>query len=482
MRGETKLGLTFDDVLLIPMASSVHPHDVDLKTKLTKKIDMNIPLVSAAMDTVTEYKTAIVMAQQGGIGIIHRNMSPEEQAEQVSKVKRSEIWVITNPVTVSPEDTLAKIFELKKLHNFSSFPVVSKGKLVGIVTNRDLRFETNFKKKVNEVMSKDLITVNKEVKMEKAKQIMHEHRIEKLPIVNSKNELKGLITTADIKKSAENPNALKDAKGRLKVGAAIGPGDFDRVKKLIEQDTDVFVIDTAHGHAKSVVQGVRKLKNNFNIQVIAGNAATAEAVHDLISAGADAVKVGVGPGAICTTRVITGAGMPQFTAIQDCAKAAEKSKVPIIADGGLRYSGDIAKAIGAGASSVMIGSIFAGTDETPGRTVYLNNRKFKQYRGMGSISAMTKDEGARDRYFQKETMDVKKLVPEGIEGIVPYKGSLKEMIYQLLGGVQAGMGMVGAHNISEMQKKAKFVRVTNAGLKEGHPHDINITEEAPNYP
>ena len=482
MRDKTKLGLTFDDVLLIPGASSVHPHDVNLKTKLTKKIDLNIPLVSAAMDTVTEYQTAIIMAQQGGIGIIHRNMSPEDQAKQVRKVKTSEVWVISNPVTVSPEDTLAKIFELKKIHNFSSFPVVSNGKLVGLVTNRDLRFENNFKKKVNEVMSKDLITVNKEVSMEKAKQILHEHRIEKLPIVNSKGALKGLITTADIKKNVQNPNSLKDSKGRLKVGAAIGPDDFKRVEKLIEQDTDVLVVDTAHGHAKSVVQGVRKLKNNFKVQVIAGNVATAKATEDLISAGADAVKVGVGPGAICTTRVVTGAGMPQFTAIQDCSKAAEKYKVPIIADGGLRYSGDIAKAIGVGAKSVMIGSIFAGTDETPGRTVYLNNRKFKQYRGMGSIGAMTKDEGARDRYFQKDTIETKKLVPEGIEGIVPYKGSLKEMIYQLLGGLQAGMGMVGAHNIVEMRKKAKFVRVTNAGLKEGHPHDINITEEAPNYP
>ncbi len=482
MRDKQKLGLTFDDVLLIPRASSVHPHDVDLKTKLTTKINLNIPLVSAAMDTVTEYQTAIVMAQQGGIGIIHRNMSPEDQAKQVRKVKRSEVWVITNPVTVSPNDSLEKIFELRNTHQFSSFPVIANGKLVGLVTNRDLKFEKSNNKKVKDIMTKKLITVNKEVNIEKAKQILHEHKIEKLPIVNSKNQLKGLITTADIEKSVQNPRALKDKKGRLKVGAAIGPNDFDRVEKLIEQETDVLVIDTAHGHAKSVIQGVRKIKKNFKVQVIAGNAATAEATYDLISAGADAVKVGVGPGAICTTRVITGAGMPQFTAIQDCAKAAEKSKVPIIADGGLRYSGDIAKAIGAGASSVMIGSIFAGTDETPGRTVYLNNRKFKQYRGMGSIGAMTQNEGARDRYFQKDTIDAQKLVPEGIEGIVPYKGSLKEMIYQLLGGVQAGMGLVGAHNIAEMQKKAKFVRITNAGLREGHPHDINITEEAPNYP
>lgn len=481
MPEKMKMGLTFDDVLLIPRASSVLPHEVSLKTHLTKKLTMNIPLLSAAMDTVTEFKTGIVMAQHGGIGIIHRNMTPEQQAEQVEKVKRSEVWVISDPSTVSPDDTLEKVFELKSRHNFSSFPVVSNGKLVGIITNRDIAFEKNLNRKVREIMTKDLVTVDKAVSMEKAKEILHKHRIEKLPVVDSNGKLKGLITITDIDKSEKNPNALKDKKGRLVVGAAVGPLDIKRVEKLVEAETDVIVVDTAHGHSKNVVNGVKNIKKNFDIQVIAGNITTKEAVNDLHSAGADAVKVGVGPGAICTTRVVTGVGMPQITAIMECTKAAEKYKLPVIADGGIRYSGDITKAIAAGASSVMIGSIFAGTDETPGRLIYLNNRRFKQYRGMGSIGAMCASEGARDRYFQKET-EQKKLVPEGIEGIVPYKGSLADMVHQLTGGLRSGMGLCGAKDIPTLQKNAKFIRVTPAGLREGHPHDVTITEEAPNYP
>jgi len=475
-----RLALTFDDVLLIPQKSSVLPREVDLKTKLTKKINLNIPLVSAAMDTVTEHKTAIALAQQGGIGIIHKNMPPEKQAMEVRKVKRAEFFIVTNPYTINPNTTIKEILELKSLHNISSFPVVEKEKVVGIITSRDLRFVENLNLKAKDVMSKDLITAEPKISVKEAKKILFKHRIEKLLLVDKQGKLKGMITSKDIQRSEEFPNAVKDKKGRLLVGAAIGPKDFDRAKLLVEADVDVLVIDTAHGHSKNVINAVKKIKKMFpEIQLIAGNVATAEGTKALINAGADAVKVGVGPGAICTTRVVTGVGVPQITAIMECYKAA-KDRVPIIADGGIRYSGDITKALAAGASTVMLGSLFAGCDETPGRIIYLYNRKFKQYRGMGSIGAMML--GSKDRYMQSEIKSPDKLVPEGIEGVVPYKGSIKEVIYQLLGGVKSGFGFIGAKSIKELRKKAKLIQITQASLKESHPHGVLITEEAPNYP
>lgn len=474
-------GLTFDDVLLVPQASKTLPGDVLLKSKLTKKIDINIPLVSAAMDTVTEEATAIAMAKDGGIGIIHKNLSAEEQAAKVAKVKRAEYWVITKPITVYPDDPVEKLFSIELENDISSFPVVEKnGNLAGIVTSRDLRFEDhNSKKKAKEIMTKDLITSDIKVSLEKAREIMHKNRVEKLPLVDGTGKLTGLITITDILNRTKYPNALRDKKGRLMVGAAVGPSDDKRIEALIKAEADIIVVDTAHGHSKMVVDSVKKIKKKYDVQLIAGNVATAEATKDLISAGADAIKVGVGPGAICTTRVISGVGVPQITAIKECAQAAEKSKTPIIADGGVKYSGDIVKAIAAGASSVMIGSLFAGCDETPGRVIYLNNRKFKQYRGMGSLGAMKK--GSKDRYFQKGLGDAK-LVPEGIEGIVPFKGKISEMVYQLLGGVRSGMGLVGAGDINALRTKSKMVKITSAGLKESHPHDVTITEQAPNYP
>ncbi|MFH1256273.1 MAG: IMP dehydrogenase [Candidatus Diapherotrites archaeon] len=470
--------LTFDDVLLVPAKSEVLPIEVELKTKLTKTISLNIPLLSSAMDTVTESETAIVMAQHGGIGIIHRNMSAERQAEEVGKVKRSEYWIIREPTTISPDAKIADLFIIKKKVGVSSFPVTENGKLVGIVTNRDLQFEENSKKLVKEIMAKKLITVDKEVSMENAMEILHQNRIEKLPIVDAHGKLKGLITATDIQKRQMHPNANKDKQGRLIVGAAIGPKDSERAKKLVEAEVDVLVVDTSHGHSKNVLIGVKSLSKEFSVPIIAGNIATAEAAHDLISAGADAVKCGIGGGAICTTRIIAGVGVPQITAIMDCAEAAEKYNVPVIADGGIRYSGDITKAIAAGADSVMIGSLFAGCEETPGKTIFLNNRKFKQYRGMGSLSAMV--EGSKERYFQGMIEEKNKLVPEGVEGVVPYKGTLEEVIYQLLGGVRSGMGLAGAKNIGAL-KKAKMIKISKAGLKESHPHDITVTEEAPNY-
>jgi len=484
METDKKIGLTFDDVLLVPNASSVLPKDVSLKTKLTKKLPLNIPLVSAAMDTVTESRTAIAMAQQGGIGIIHKNLSIEKQAEKVKKVKNAEFWIITEPVTISPTTTLKEIFETIRAKNVSSFPVVENGKLVGIVTKRDFLFEDNLQKKAKDIMTpkQKIVYVKKMLSLDEAKEILHKHRLEKLPIIDDKGNLKGLITITDIKNREKYPEALRDKHGRLMVGAAIGPAEKDipRLKALIDAEVDVVIVDTSHGHSKMVVDAVKKIKKEFDIELIAGNVATAQATKDLISAGADAIKVGVGPGAICTTRIISGVGVPQFTAIMDCAKAAEKTKTPIIADGGIKYSGDITKAIAAGASSVMIGSLFAGCEETPGKVVYMYNRKFKQYRGMGSISAMK--EGSKDRYFQGDVEEKGKLVPEGIEGIVPYKGNLQEVIYQLLGGVRSGMGLVGAKNIEDLRKKTKWIRITKAGMKESHPHDIIITDEAPNYP
>lgn len=469
-------GLTFDDVLLVPASSKVLPSGVSLKAKLTRKISLNIPLASAAMDTVTEANTAIAMAQEGGIGIIHRNLAPEVQAEHVEKVKRSESWVVVNPLTVSPEQRLADILALRHEHGILTFPVVKNGKLIGIVTNRDIRFEKNVNRKISDLMTKKLVTVDHIAGIDEAKKILHKNRIEKLPIVDKNGKLKGLITMTDIEKRERHPNSNKDREGRLIVGAAVGPNDTDRIEKLVGADVDVIVVDTAHGHSKGVVEGVRRIKKGYgNVQVIGGNIATAEAAKALIGAGADAVKVGVGPGAICTTRVISGVGVPQITAIADAAKAA--GKFPVIADGGIKFSGDITKAIAAGASCVMVGSMLAGCDETPGRIIYLNNRKYKQYRGMGSLEAMQK--GSASRYFQSEG---DKLVPEGVEGVVPYKGTIGEIVHQLMGGLRSGMGYCGCETIAALRTKAKMVRITAAGMKESHPHGVMITEEAPNYP
>jgi IMP dehydrogenase len=481
MAGNNKIleALTFDDVLLLPAKSSVLPSEAELKTNLTKKIPLNIPILSAAMDTVTEYATAIALAQNGGIGIIHKNMSIEEQFNEVRKVKTSEYWIVPNPITVSPEDSLAHLMHLRDEKGINSFPVVEHEKLIGIVTNRDMLFETNYSKKVNKIMTKDLITVNKKVELEEARKILHKNKIEKLPIIDKKGKLTGLITVTDIMKRGTNPNASRDKKGRLLVGAAVGPKDFERVKQLIEAEVDVIVVDTAHGHSMNVIEGVQKIKKDYEIELIAGNVATKKATQDLIKAGANAVKVGIGPGAICTTRVIAGVGVPQITAIKECSSIAKKTGTPIIADGGIKYSGDIVKALAAGASTVMLGSMFAGCEETPGKTVFLNNRKFKQYRGMGSAGAMMK--GSKDRYFQSEVKEASKLVPEGIEGIVPFKGKIEEVIYQMCGGLRSGMGLVGAKNIKELHSKTEMIKITAAGLKESHPHTIKITEEAPNY-
>ncbi len=474
-----KQALTFDDILLVPGASNVLPKDANLKTRITKKLKINIPLVSAAMDTVTESKIAIAIAREGGIGIIHKNLDAESQASEVNKVKRSEFLIVSNPLCINPTDSLQKVFELQKTNGIGSFPVIKNNKLVGIVTQRDIAFESDFAKKVSEIMTKDVISINHKPSADEAKEILHKYRIEKLPIVNKKGEITGMLTATDIRKQELFPTSAKDKKGRLLVGAAVGVNDVARIEKLIETDVDVLVVDTAHGHSKGVVEAVKRYKKEFDIQLIAGNVATAEAVHDLASAGADAVKVGVGPGAICTTRIISGVGVPQFTAILDCSEAGEKYKVPIIADGGIKYSGDIVKALAAGASSVMLGSLFAGCEETPGRTVFLYNRKFKQYRGMGSLGAMEK--GGKERYFQGDVVDSNKLVPEGVEGIVPYKGMISETVFQLLGGLRSGMGMVGAKDIEALRKNTKWVKITAAGSKESHPHDINITEESPNY-
>ena len=474
-----KQALTFDDILLVPGASKVLPKDAILETRITKKLKINIPLVSAAMDTVTESRTAIAIAREGGIGIIHKNLDAESQAATVNKVKRSEFLIVSNPLCISPTDSLQKVFELQKTKGIGSFPVIKNNKLVGIVTQRDLAFESNLARKVSEIMTKNVISINHEPTADEAKEILHKHRIEKLPIVNKKGEISGMLTATDIRKQELFPNSAKDKKGRLLVGAAVGVNDIARIEKLIETDVDVLVVDTAHGHSKGVVEAVKNYKKEFDIQLIAGNVATPEAVHDLASAGVDAIKVGVGPGAICTTRIISGVGVPQFTAVLECSKAAEKYNVPIIADGGIRYSGDIVKALAAGASSVMLGSLFAGCEETPGRTIFLYNRKFKQYRGMGSLGAMQK--GSKERYFQGDVEDSSKLVPEGVEGIVPYKGMISEMVFQLLGGLRSGMGMVGAKDIEALRKNTKWVKITAAGVKESHPHDINITEESPNY-
>jgi IMP dehydrogenase len=477
-----EVGLTFDDISLIPAYSDVIPSEINVSTYLTRNIIINIPLVSAAMDTVTESALGIAIAREGGIGIIHRAMPIKVQASEVDKVKKSESGMIQDPITVSPNDKLFKALHLMSKYKISGVPVTKGPKLVGILTNRDLRFETNLNRDVSELMTeKKVITSHIGTSLEDAQKIMHEHRIEKLPIVDDDFNLKGLITIKDIEKKRKYPNACKDELGRLRVGAAIGVGKegLERVHALVEANVDIIVIDTAHGHSASVIETIRQLKKGYpDINVIAGNVATGEGTKDLINAGADAVKVGVGPGSICTTRIITGAGIPQITAIRKCVEAAKGSGVPIIADGGIRFSGDIAKAIAAGANSVMIGSLLAGTDESPGELIFFQGRSYKLYRGMGSLEAMKS--GTKDRYLQAD-IEEKKLVPEGVEGRVPYKGSLSASIYQLTGGLKSGMGYCGCRNIEELRSKANFIRITLSGYKESHVHDVVITKEAPNY-
>lgn len=475
--------LTFEDVLLVPAKSKVLPRHADVSTQLTKKIRLNIPLVSAAMDTVTESKTAIIMARHGGLGFIHKNMSVDEQVREVHQVKKSESGMVVDPLTLLPDQTLAEAMELKKRHKISGMPVTKNGKLVGILTNRDLRFERDLSKKVSEVMTKDrLITVTEKVTLEEAKDLLHKYRIEKLLVVDRKNNLKGLITVKDIEKTVKFPLAVKDELGRLRVGAAVSVGDdaLMRAKALVEAGVDVIAVDTAHGHSQLVLDTVARLKKKFGgLEVIGGNVATTEAALDLIAAGADAIKVGIGPGSICTTRIVTGVGVPQITAILNCVKVAHKAGVPVISDGGVKYSGDVMKALAAGASSIMLGSLFAGTDEAPGEIILYQGRSYKVYRGMGSLSAMR--QGSRDRYFQADELQENKLVPEGIEGRVPYKGPLADSIYQVVGGVRSGMGYLGCKTITEVHKMAKFLRISQAGLRESHVHDVIITQEAPNY-
>jgi len=478
------LTLTFDDVLLLPAQTAVLPRDVDVRTQLSRTIAMNIPLVSAAMDTVTGADTAISMAREGGIGIIHRNMSIERQATEVDKVKKSESGMIVDPVTMRPHQKISEVLAVMQRYRISGVPIVGDGKkLVGIVTNRDLRFETNLDQEVSEVMTKEnLVTALEGITLEESKILLHENRIEKLLVVNEKGELRGLITIKDIMKIKKFPNACKDRLGRLRVGAAVGVGpDRDaRVEALVKAGVDVIAVDSAHGHADGVLESVRVIKKRFpDMDVIAGNVATAAGARDLCRAGADAVKVGVGPGSICTTRVVAGVGVPQISAVMECAKVAREFGVPIVADGGIKYSGDVVKALAAGANSVMIGSLFAGTDESPGETILYQGRTYKVYRGMGSLGAMK--DGARDRYFQGDIEEDVKLVPEGIEGRVPYKGPLAQSVYQLVGGLRAGMGYVGCINLDELREKARFIRITSAGLRESHVHDVIITKEAPNY-
>jgi len=494
---DIKEGLTFDDVLLLPAYSEILATEVDIKSKLTREIELNIPLVSSAMDTVTEAKTAIVMASEGGIGIIHRNMGIAEQAQEVEKVKKFESGMIINPITARPDWKLIDVLLLMQKHNISGVPVTDdNGRLAGILTNRDIRFEKNLDLTVKEVMTKEnLVTVPEGITLEKGKELLHKHKIEKLLVVDKKGKLKGLITLKDIEKAEKYPNAVKDELGRLRVGAAVGVGDeeLERAGELIEAGVDIICVDTAHGHSKGVLEQIRKIKKQHpKCQLIAGNVATAEGTKALIEAGADAVKVGIGPGSICTTRVVAGVGVPQITAIAECAKAAKADGVPIIADGGIKYSGDVTKALAVGAHTVMIGSLFAGTDESPGEMILYQGRSYKVYRGMGSLGAML--EGSARRYGQKVSWEdilskpdefsgisLGKLVPEGIEGRVPYRGPLSASIYQLVGGLRSGMGYCGCKTIEELHQKAKFIRITSAGLRESHVHDVIITREAPNY-
>lgn len=472
-------GLTFDDVLLIPGESSVLPKNVDVRTRFTNQISLNIPLVSAGMDTVTTARLAIAMAREGGIGVIHKNMTIEEQAMEVDRVKRSENGVITDPICLPPDRSIADALAIMERYHISGVPITVKGKLVGILTNRDLRFETDFTKPIHEAMTKEnLITAPEGTTLEQAKDILRRHRVEKLPLLSKDGYLRGLITIKDIQKTLQYPDSSKDPRGRLRVAAAVGTSadTLERVFELVHAGVDAIVVDTAHGHNIHVSEMVRAIKARHDVDVIAGNVATGEATEALIQAGADAVKVGIGPGSICTTRIIAGIGMPQVTAIYLAAKAAKKHNIPIIADGGIKYSGDIVKALAAGADSVMVGSLFAGTEESPGEIEIYQGRSFKVYRGMGSLAAMK--DGAKDRYFQE---DDNKLVPEGIEGRVPFKGSLSETVFQLIGGLQSGMGYCGTPNIPSLHEKGQFVRITPAGLYESHPHDVQITKEAPNY-
>ncbi len=475
--------LTFDDVLLVPAESEVMPRDVQLHTRLTNSIPLHIPLVSSAMDTVTEAATAICMAREGGIGIIHKNLTIAEQATEVLKVKKAESGMVVDPVTVHPEQKLAIALELMRHHNISGLPVVDdNGHAVGIITNRDLRFEKNLEQLVRDVMTRKIITAPEGIALDQSKELLHKNRIEKLIVVDGAGRLRGLITIKDIEKAQAHPYAAKDDLGRLRVGAAIGVGvdREQRIEALIAAGVDVICIDTAHGHSRGVLDGVAATRRAFpKLQLIAGNVATADGTLALIKAGVDAVKVGIGPGSICTTRIVAGVGMPQVTAIADCSKAAAKHDIPIIADGGVKHSGDVVKAVAAGAHTVMIGGLFAGTDESPGEIVLYQGRSYKTYRGMGSMGAMRA--GSKDRYFQAEVSAEKKLVPEGIEGRVPYRGPLSESVYQLCGGLRAGMGYVGCKNIDELRSKSRFIRISSAGLRESHVHDVIITKEAPNY-
>lgn len=474
---------SFDDVLLIPNYSDVLPKDADTGTMLTKKISLNIPIVSAAMDTVTEANAAISLAREGGIGFIHRNMSIESQVLEVDKVKKSESGMIIDPITIHPDQRIHEVLKLMEQYRISGIPVTKGIKLVGIVTNRDLRFETKLSKKVSEVMTKkNLITVSEGISLEESKKLLHKHRIEKLLVVDKKGQLTGMITIKDIEKIKKYPKSCKDEMGRLRAGAAIGVGsDMEkRTEALLKTGADVILIDTSHGHSKNVINAVKTLKNNFkNIELIAGNVGTAKGAEALIKAGVDGVKIGIGPGSICTTRIVAGVGLPQLSAIMNCRSISDKTGVPLIADGGIKHSGDITKAIGAGAHVVMIGGLFAGVEESPGELVIFQGRSYKSYRGMGSIEAMKK--GSKDRYYHEDTAEGDKLVPEGIVGRVPYRGSLADNIFQLIGGLKAGMGYVGCRTIKELRKKARFIKISTAGLRESHVHDVIITKEAPNY-
>lgn len=479
---EIPVGLTFDDVLLVPAHSQVLPKEVDLTTQLTQKITLNIPLLSAAMDTVTESRAAIAMAREGGLGIIHKNMSPKSQATEVDQVKKSESGMIVDPITMAPDQKIFEALEVMKKYRISGVPVTQNGKLVGIMTNRDLRFETNLDQPISNVMTKDkLVTVPPGTTLEEAKHHLHEHRIEKLLVVDDDFVLKGLITIKDIEKVRKYPNSCKDDLGRLRVGAAVGVGeDLDeRAAALVAAGVDLLVVDTAHGHSQGVIDTIAQLRKNYtDVQLMAGNIATGAAAKALIDVGVDVVKVGIGPGSICTTRVVAGVGVPQISAIQNVSKVTHAAGIPLVADGGIKFSGDLPKAIVAGADIIMVGSLFAGTEESPGETILYQGRTYKSYRGMGSLGAMKK--GSKDRYFQAEEQDVK-LVPEGIEGRVPYRGPLSENIHQLIGGLRSGMGYTGCRTIKELQQKGEFVRITNAGLRESHVHDVIITQEAPNY-
>ncbi|WP_020399170.1 IMP dehydrogenase [Kordiimonas gwangyangensis] len=486
---DIRLGLTFDDVLLVPAASDVMPAQVDVRTRITKSIELNMPLLSAAMDTVTEAPMAIAMAQAGGMGVLHRNVTEEEQAEMVRQVKKFESGMVVNPVTMFPDQTLADAMELMTRHRISGIPIVERGngagpkKLVGIVTNRDVRFATQMSQPVSELMTREVVTVQEGVSSDEAKRLFHQHRIEKLIVVDNEYRCVGLITVKDMEKAVANPHAAKDAQGRLRVAAAttVGEKGYERAGMLVDAECDLIVLDTAHGHSARVIEQVAKIKKSWgHIQLVAGNVATAAAAEALIDAGADCIKVGIGPGSICTTRVVAGVGVPQLTAVNDVANVAIKHGIPVIADGGLRTSGDVAKAIAAGASACMVGSLLAGTEEAPGEVFLYQGRSYKAYRGMGSVGAMAR--GSADRYFQDDVKDTLKLVPEGVEGQVPYKGLAANVLHQLVGGLRASMGYTGNRTIEEMRQNASFVRITNSGLKESHVHDVTITRESPNYP